>query len=82
MIQIQQDSSCAKFSSPLQALRHTVAESGVRSLFRGSIATVIRDCPAFGIYFASYEWLVRSMSKDGKAGGLNSAQLLVAGGML
>ena len=82
LIQIQQDSAHQKFSSPLQALKQTVSENGVRALFRGSWATIVRDCPAFGIYFASYEYMVRNMSKDGKSGGLNTGQLLLAGGIL
>ena len=46
-------------------------------IFRGFLATVARDAPAFGVYFASYEWMTRTMSKDGT---LSSAQLLFAGG--
>lgn len=61
-------------------MKHTIKEKGVRSLFRGGYATILRDCPAFGCYFVSYEWLVKNMSKDGKSGGLTSAQLLAAGG--
>lgn len=48
--------------------------------FRGFLATVLRDCPAFGIYFASYDWMARKMSKDGKMESLTTPQLLFAGG--
>lgn len=44
------------------------------------LATQLRDCPAFGIYFASYEYLARTMSKDGTMEALTSSQLLLAGG--
>jgi solute carrier family 25 carnitine/acylcarnitine transporter 20/29 len=48
--------------------------------YRGFLLTVIRDCPAFGIYFASYEWLVRCLSVNGKRKSLTTWQLLFAGG--
>ncbi|PIO70531.1 hypothetical protein TELCIR_07613 [Teladorsagia circumcincta] len=47
---------------------------------RGFLATLLRDCPAFGIYFASYEYMSRKMSKDGKMESLTGPQLLLAGG--
>ncbi|KAK6025159.1 carnitine/acylcarnitine carrier protein CACL domain protein [Ostertagia ostertagi] len=50
------------------------------SLNRGFLATLLRDCPAFGIYFASYEYMSRKMSKDGKMESLTGPQLLLAGG--
>lgn len=43
-------------------------------------ATQLRDCPGLGIYFASYEYLARTMSKDGTMEALTSLQLLMAGG--
>ncbi|VDO88416.1 unnamed protein product [Haemonchus placei] len=48
--------------------------------FRGFLATLLRDCPAFGIYFASYEYMARQMSKDGQMESLTGPQLLLAGG--
>ena len=45
------------------------------------LATQLRDCPAFGIYFASYDYFARKMSKDGTMEALTSSQLLLAGGM-
>lgn len=50
--------------------------------FRGSIATQLRDAPAFGIYFASYDYMARHFSKDGTMESLTSVQLLIAGGLL
>jgi solute carrier family 25 carnitine/acylcarnitine transporter 20/29 len=51
-----------------------------RAICSGFFLTVIRDCPACGTYFASYEWLVRKLSVDGKSESLTIAQLLLAGG--
>lgn len=44
------------------------------------MATQLRDVPAFGIYFASYEYMARHMSHDGTMESLTSTQLLLAGG--
>lgn len=44
-------------------------------------ATQLRDCPGLGVYFASYEFMARRMSKDGTMEALTSWQLLLAGGL-
>ncbi|EYB95127.1 hypothetical protein Y032_0163g3468 [Ancylostoma ceylanicum] len=80
LIQIQTDSAHSRYQSPLHAARSLVARQGLGTLSRGFWATLVRDCPAFGIYFASYEWMSRSMSKDGKMESLTGPQLLLAGG--
>ncbi|KHJ90766.1 hypothetical protein OESDEN_09380 [Oesophagostomum dentatum] len=80
LIQIQTDNARSRYQSPLHAARSLVATQGLGTLTRGFWATLIRDCPAFGIYFASYEWMSRSMSKDGKMESLTGPQLLLAGG--
>lgn len=44
------------------------------------LATQLRDAPGLGVYFASYEFLARRLSKDGTMEALTSLQLLFAGG--
>ena len=44
------------------------------------LATQMRDAPGLGVYFASYEYLARKLSKDGSLEALTSLQLLTAGG--
>ncbi|TKR61195.1 hypothetical protein L596_028339 [Steinernema carpocapsae] len=78
-IQVQ-DEKHLVYRSPYHCAKTLVDQHGKRFLFRGMLATVIRDCPAFGIYFASYEWMARKLSKDGTMESLTSAQLLFAGG--
>ncbi|ETN80212.1 hypothetical protein RB195_015011 [Necator americanus] len=80
LIQIQTDNAHSRYQSPLHAARSLVAARGFNTLSRGFLATLVRDCPAFGIYFASYEWMSRKMSKDGKMESLTGPQLLLAGG--
>ncbi|KJH47048.1 putative carnitine/acylcarnitine carrier protein [Dictyocaulus viviparus] len=80
LMQIQTDEANKRYQSPLHAARSLVKNHGHRTLFRGFLATLCRDCPAFGIYFASYEWMSRHMSKDGQMESLTGPQLLLAGG--
>ncbi|EGT39251.1 hypothetical protein CAEBREN_14182 [Caenorhabditis brenneri] len=80
LLQIQDDTSKTKFNGPIDATKQMIRTHGLKSLTRGFVATVARDAPAFGVYFASYEWMTRKMCKDGKTDTLSSAQLLIAGG--
>ncbi|KAK0410167.1 hypothetical protein QR680_004989 [Steinernema hermaphroditum] len=78
-IQIQ-DEKHLVYRSPYHCARQLIEKHGTKTLFRGMTSTIVRDCPAFGIYFASYEWMARKLSRDGTMEALTSAQLLIAGG--
>jgi solute carrier family 25 (mitochondrial carnitine/acylcarnitine transporter), member 20/29 len=52
------------FASPLDVVVRTVRADGIRGLFRGLPATLLRDVPSFGVYFASYAWLRREFHRD------------------
>ncbi|CCU83335.1 Mitochondrial carnitine/acylcarnitine carrier protein CACL [Caenorhabditis elegans] len=80
LLQIQDDKAHTKFNGPIDATKQLLRTHGLKSLTRGFLATVARDAPAFGVYFASYEWMARSMCKDGETSTLSSGQLLFAGG--
>ncbi|XP_072939065.1 mitochondrial basic amino acids transporter-like isoform X2 [Epargyreus clarus] len=56
--------------------RHIVRSGGFKALFRGLGVTIARDCPAFTIYFTSYEAMTRgdlSVMKVFMAGGFAGA---------
>ncbi|VDK59315.1 unnamed protein product [Anisakis simplex] len=78
-MQIQSDTSTKLYRSPYDCFRKLLKQKGIRYLFRGSIATQLRDAPAFGIYFASYEWLTRRFSRDGNQQNISNINLLIAG---
>lgn len=46
----------SKYTGPLQAARRIVTEHGYQRLYQGWWSTVTREVPAFGLYFASYDY--------------------------
>lgn len=67
------------YSGPIDCLRKIHKSHGIRGVFKGLPLTVLRDCPCFGIYFSSYEYLTRYMSRHGQRP-LTTTDLLLAGG--
>jgi len=72
-----------RFNGMFDCGRHLLREGGVRSLFKGWEATLMRDVPGSVAYFASYEMakklLSTNPSQDGKK--LSPLSILVAGGI-
>jgi len=52
------------------AARHILKEFGVRGMYQGMSATVIRNVPAFGGYFWSYEWARQLLTPPGQQSSL------------
>lgn len=62
LVKTRQQLACAGDGMPSGAwagARHIVRTGGCRALFRGLSVTMTRDCPAFAIYFTSYEVMTR-----------------------
>ncbi|KYK59516.1 hypothetical protein DCS_00646 [Drechmeria coniospora] len=51
-----------KYSGARDVVRQLYREGGLRSVFRGSAATLARDGPGSAAYFAAYEYIKRSLS--------------------
>ncbi|KAI1108478.1 mitochondrial carrier domain-containing protein [Nemania sp. NC0429] len=51
-----------KYKGGLDVVRQLYAEGGVRSVFRGSVATLARDGPGSAAYFAAYEYIKRRLT--------------------
>lgn len=69
-----------KYKSPFDCTRQVLRKSGVKGLYRGLGITIMRDCPALGVYFMSYEWLTRRWATGGPET-LTTMHLLNAGGL-
>ena len=51
-----------KYSGGIDVVRQLYKEGGVRSVFRGSAATLARDGPGSAAYFATYEYIKRRLT--------------------
>ncbi len=67
------------YKSSWDCAKQVYRDSGIRGLYRGLGMTMFRDCPALGVYFASYEWLTRQWATGGPET-LTTFHLLFAGG--
>jgi solute carrier family 25 carnitine/acylcarnitine transporter 20/29 len=88
LLQIQGQKTLApgekpKYSGGVDVVRQLYKEGGVRSVFRGSFATLARDGPGSAAYFATYEIIKRKMTPldpvTGKQGSLSLWAVTCAG---
>lgn len=70
------------FNGPLDMAKHIVKTEGVPGLFKGTVATLWRDVPGSGIYFAIYEGLRRAFAKQAgvQPSEIGSFKTLLSGG--
>ncbi|KAF3360075.1 hypothetical protein VdG1_01765 [Verticillium dahliae VDG1] len=54
-----QPGQAPRYKGPYDVVRQLYAEGGLRSVFRGSAATLARDGPGSAAYFAAYEYIKR-----------------------
>lgn len=65
----------------MQVAKDIFRRGGIPGFFQGGMITIIRDAPSYGVYFAVYEGLKRSLKvESGDASGDNAWKLLLAGG--
>ncbi|VDM33494.1 unnamed protein product [Hydatigera taeniaeformis] len=69
-----------KYTGPVDVIKHLYLEGGVRNLFKGTGATLLRDVPASGVFFVSYDW-IRELTSTTSKSDPGVAQTLFAGGM-
>lgn len=79
-----QTESRGLYSGPIDCMIKSVKSNGITGLFRGLGTTLLRDTPAFGCYFLTYEATRRMMARkwcNGNVDGLSSGWLLFSGGL-
>jgi solute carrier family 25 carnitine/acylcarnitine transporter 20/29 len=64
-----------KYSGGADVVRQLYREGGLRSVFRGSAATLARDGPGSAAYFAAYEYIKRTLSPKDPISGAPTGQL-------
>ncbi|KAF9076124.1 carnitine/acyl carnitine carrier [Rhodocollybia butyracea] len=83
LLQVQgQGGSEQKYKGVIDVMRHLYKEGGLRSIFRGSGATLARDGPGSAAYFAAYEVTKKSLTPAGSSpSDLNLGVIIFSGGM-
>ncbi|XP_050526998.1 congested-like trachea protein isoform X1 [Daktulosphaira vitifoliae] len=79
ILQIQ-ESGNQKYKGPISVIKKLYSEGGVKSLYKGTCATLLRDIPACGVYFMTYELLV-NYQKEKSGNNINMLNTIFAGGM-
>ncbi|XP_012493584.1 PREDICTED: mitochondrial carnitine/acylcarnitine carrier protein isoform X2 [Propithecus coquereli] len=81
LLQIQASSGETKYAGPLDCAKKLYQASGIRGIYKGTLLTLMRDVPASGMYFMTYEWLKNIFTPEGKrVSELSAPRILVAGG--
>lgn len=82
LLQVQQGGGVQKYSGPIDVTKQLFREGGIRSIYKGTFATLLRDVPASGMYFMTYEWVKELMTPEGASSTeIGMLRTIVAGGM-
>ncbi|KAF5385520.1 hypothetical protein D9757_005415 [Collybiopsis confluens] len=77
-----QGGSEQKYKGVFDVMKHLYKEGGLRSIYRGSGATLARDGPGSAAYFAAYEVTKKALTPAGSSPSeLNLGAIVFAGGM-
>ncbi|RXN17210.1 mitochondrial carnitine acylcarnitine carrier [Labeo rohita] len=78
----QAASGQVKYAGPMDCAKQLYRENGIRGIYKGTALTLMRDVPASGMYFMTYEWLKKALTPEGKSPTeLSVPSILFAGGM-
>lgn len=67
LLQIQQGVNQPKiYDGPIDCAKKLYKQGGLASIYRGSGATLLRDIPASGLYFLTYEVIKNYITENGK----------------
>jgi len=82
LLQVQgQGGSGPQYKGVFDVMRHLYKEGGMRSIFRGTGATLARDGPGSAAYFAAYEVTKKALIPAGASSSdLNLSAIILAGG--
>ncbi|KAG8682785.1 carnitine transporter [Ceratobasidium sp. 395] len=82
LLQIQGQGGQSKYSGPVDVVRQLYKEGGMRSVFRGTAATLARDGPGSAAYFVAYEVAKKRLTPAGSdPSQLNLGAVVLAGGL-
>ncbi|XP_059189335.1 mitochondrial carnitine/acylcarnitine carrier protein isoform X1 [Centropristis striata] len=82
LLQVQASSGQSKYSGPVDCAVRLYQEQGIRSVYKGTVLTLIRDVPSNGLYFLTYEYLKNFLTPEGESvSQLSTPKILLAGGV-
>ncbi|XP_054464423.1 mitochondrial carnitine/acylcarnitine carrier protein [Anoplopoma fimbria] len=81
LLQVQASRGESKYAGPVDCAVRLYKEQGIRSLYKGTVLTLIRDVPSNGLYFLTYECLKNLMTPEGQGSQLSTPKILLAGGI-
>jgi len=81
LLQVQGQGGQSKYTGPVSVVRGLYSEGGLRSIFRGTGATLARDGPGSAAYFVAYEVAKQALTPVGQdPSQLNLSAVIIAGG--
>ncbi|KAG7278455.1 hypothetical protein CRUP_038750 [Coryphaenoides rupestris] len=82
LLQVQASGGVVKYSGPIDCAVRLYKEQGIRSVYKGTLLTLIRDVPSNGLYFLTYETLKNFLTPEGQSvSQLSTPRILLAGGI-
>lgn len=71
-----------QLGGPIDVARSILQREGLRGMYRGLTVTILRDAPAHGVYFFSYEFMREKLHPGCRKSGQESFRtMLMAGGL-
>ncbi|KZV76954.1 mitochondrial carrier [Peniophora sp. CONT] len=81
LLQVDGQAGKAKYKGVIDVIGHLYREGGIKSIYRGSVATVARDGPGSAAYFAAYEVTKKYLTPAGASpNDLHLGSIIMAGG--
>ncbi|PNF32103.1 Congested-like trachea protein [Cryptotermes secundus] len=81
LLQIQQGGTApSKYAGPVDAITQLYKDGGIRSMYKGTFATLLRDVPASGVYFLTLGLVLRILRQHSESGEIGALSTIVAGG--
>ncbi|KAL4655472.1 mitochondrial carnitine/acylcarnitine carrier protein-like [Arapaima gigas] len=79
--QVQSTAGQLKYSGPIDCAVRLYKEQGIRSVYKGTVLTLLRDVPSSGVYFLTYEYVKNLLTPEGQSvNQLSTPRILLAGG--
>lgn len=78
LLQIQEGGGAKKYDGMVDCAVKLYKEGGIKGIYKGTAATLLRDVPAAGVYFATYSYVSSLLTKPGEKSSLPVS--ILAGG--